>query len=198
MFCKLIHKTCFTVIGVSSTYNAIASELWYINIIQIIYTFEKEKIIIVLKSTFIQWNNIIFYFTPTNYFYKFKNTLDKITPGLCKVEFSGLHFVQKHTLCMEIDDAVKYSYNGVNKSLVKDPQKILFNVLEKRMPEKTVHKGFRSRNNAIFSYEQEKYGFSYFYIKRHIHSDGIATSPLDIVLKPLPSPYENMWVIHMY
>jgi len=43
------------------------------------------------------------------------------------------------------------------------------------------------RNNAVFTYTQERRGFSYLYCKRKVLHDGIHTAPLDITLCPLPS-----------
>ena len=39
----------------------------------------------------------------------------------------------------------------------------------------------------MFSYKQERKGFSYFYIKRRVLKDGVHTVPLDIVLCPYPA-----------
>lgn len=47
-------------------------------------------------------------------------------------------------------------------------------------------KGFRARNNGIATYEQTRNGFSYFYCKRKILSDGVSSVPLDLELCPVP------------
>ena len=51
-----------------------------------------------------------------------------------------------------------------------------------------INRGFRARNNAIFTYSQEKRGLHYFYCKRKILDDGMSTAPLEIVL----CPWENI------
>ena len=53
------------------------------------------------------------------------------------------------------------------------------------------NRGFRVRNNAIFTYTQEKRGFSYFYCKRKVLDDGIHTIPLDITLCPIQRKEEE-------
>ena len=40
-------------------------------------------------------------------------------------------------------------------------------------------------NNAVFTYTQERRGFSYLYCKRKVLDNGIHTIPLDITLCPL-------------
>ena len=40
------------------------------------------------------------------------------------------------------------------------------------------------RKNAVFTYTQERRGFSYLYCKRKVLEDGIHTQPLDITLCP--------------
>ena len=42
------------------------------------------------------------------------------------------------------------------------------------------------RKNAVFTYTQERRGFSYLYCKRKVLEDGIHTQPLDITLCPFP------------
>jgi hypothetical protein len=46
-----------------------------------------------------------------------------------------------------------------------------------------IHKGtrgFRSIDNQVYTYLQERAGFSYFYHKRKVLADGVSTIPLDI------------------
>ena len=46
-------------------------------------------------------------------------------------------------------------------------------------PNKAVQ-GFRVVNNSMYTYEQVRDGFSYFYSKRKVLDDGVTTIPLDI------------------
>lgn len=43
---------------------------------------------------------------------------------------------------------------------------------------------FGARNNGVFTYQQERCGFSYFYYKRQVQSNGVDTKVLDIELCP--------------
>ena len=43
-----------------------------------------------------------------------------------------------------------------------------------------VNRGFRVVNNTMYTYEQVKDAFSYFYPKRKVLADGVSTTPLDI------------------
>ena len=52
-------------------------------------------------------------------------------------------------------------------------------------------KGHRARHNQIFSYEQTKNGFPYFYCKRKVLADGINTVPLDIEPCPIRKEREE-------
>ena len=54
-----------------------------------------------------------------------------------------------------------------------------------------VNMGFRARDNTIFTYTQERSGFSYFYCKRKVNSCGITTVPLDITLTPIRKEQEQ-------
>ena len=78
----------------------------------------------------------------------------------------------------------KFSSKGLSKRLVKDPLNIFKSVLRTGKAASGHNKGFRARNNGIYSYEQTRCGFSYFYCKRRVLHDGIHTVPLDIVLCP--------------
>jgi len=51
--------------------------------------------------------------------------------------------------------------------------------------------GFRARNNIIYTYEQTRNGFSYFYCKRRVLDDGMSTIPLDLELCPIPKETEE-------
>jgi hypothetical protein len=84
----------------------------------------------------------------------------------------------------------KFSSKGVSKRLVKNPLNIFKKVIRTGKPASGNNKGFRVRNNGIYSYNQTRCGFSYFYCKRRVLDDGIHTVPLDIVLCPKKSTEE--------
>ena len=43
-----------------------------------------------------------------------------------------------------------------------------------------VNRGFRVVNNTMYTYEQVRDAFSYFYPKGKVLADGVSTTPLDI------------------
>lgn len=81
---------------------------------------------------------------------------------------------------------LKFSSKGVSKRQLKAPMAKFRWVLQTSRPQGGLNRGFRVRNNAIFTYTQERRGFSYLYCKRKVMDDGIHTEPLDITLCPLP------------
>ena len=81
----------------------------------------------------------------------------------------------------------KYSSKGMSKCHLSAPMTKFRQVLKTSRAEGGSNKGFRLRDNALFTYTQEKRGFSYLYCKRRVLNDGIHTVPLDITLCPLPS-----------
>ena len=78
----------------------------------------------------------------------------------------------------------KFSSKGMGKRFIRDPLRIFIQVLRQRKPQSELNQGFRLRNNTVYTYKQQRKGFSYFYIKRRVLDDGIHTVPLDIVLCP--------------
>ena len=79
----------------------------------------------------------------------------------------------------------KFSSKGVSKRLVNNPLAVFKGVLRTRRAASGRNKGFRARNNGMFSYQQIRCGFSYTYCKRRVLEDGIHTVPLDITLCPV-------------
>ena len=57
-------------------------------------------------------------------------------------------------------------------------------VLLSQKPGSATNIGFRAHKNGIFTYEQERCGFSYLYCKRKVLENGIDTVPLDLELCP--------------
>ena len=60
---------------------------------------------------------------------------------------------------------VKLSSKGINKRTISDPLNVFKKVLNDRKSVKGVNHRFQLKNNSIFTYEQERNGFTYFYVK---------------------------------
>ena len=73
----------------------------------------------------------------------------------------------------------KFSCKGVNKKLNPIDNKYL-QVLQTQRPSSGINRGFRVVNNTVYTYNQVRDGFSYFYPKRKVLDDGVSTEPLDI------------------
>ncbi len=54
------------------------------------------------------------------------------------------------------------------------------NVLKTQESGSGTNRGFRVRDNAMFTYTQTRAGLSYFYPKRKVAADGVSTTPLDL------------------
>ena len=78
------------------------------------------------------------------------------------------------------------SCKGVNKNSVQTPLETFKSALFDKRTVSTTNRGFRVKGNHMFSYVQEKVGFTYFYCKRAVAIDGVSTSPLDMVVCPWP------------
>ena len=114
---------------------------------------------------------------------------DKRTPGLFKKEYEGTEMV---ALCSKTyivhnahDSSKKNSCKGVSRrNLGNNLVDLYKDVLTTEIGQHGENMGFRSIDNHIFTYTQSRCGFTYFYCKRKVLSDGIHTVPLDIVLEP--------------
>ena len=76
----------------------------------------------------------------------------------------------------------KFSSKGISKRLVKAPMTSFRRVLKTHKVQGARNRRFRVRHNHIYTYTQERRGFSYFYCKRKVMDDGIHTEPLDSTL----------------
>ena len=106
---------------------------------------------------------------------------DKRTPGLFKEEWSGEGIIglsSKTYYCFGSYD--KFSCKGVNKACNDINKEKYLNVLLTKQSSSGLDKGFRVVNNSMYTYEQVRDGFSYFYHKRKVLDDGVTTIPLDI------------------
>lgn len=106
---------------------------------------------------------------------------DKRTPGLFKVEWEGKGIISlssKTYYCFGAYD--KFSCKGVNKKTNEINKEKYLNVLLSKRSSSGINRGFRVINNTIFTYQQVREGFSYFYPKRKVLQDGVSTIPLEI------------------
>jgi len=65
-----------------------------------------------------------------------------------------------------------------------DPFDHYKSVLDTQVGRAKENVGFGLRNNSVFTYTQNRLGFTYFYCKREVLEDGISTVPLDLLLVP--------------
>ena len=106
---------------------------------------------------------------------------DKRTPGLFKEEWSGdgiIGLCSKTYYCFGTSD--KFSCKGMNKRCNDIDKDKYFNVLLSKESSEGVNKGFRVVGNNMYTYNQVRQSFSYFYPKRKVLEDGVTTLPLDI------------------
>ena len=100
---------------------------------------------------------------------------DKRTPGLFEEEYSGdgiIALCSKTYYCFGKED--KFSCKGINKrtnQIIKDKY---MDVLLSKKSGSSTNRGFRSMDNQVFTYFQERTGFSYFYPKRKVLADGVS------------------------
>ena len=113
---------------------------------------------------------------------------DLKTPGLMKKEFEATRMTglcsKSYVAKCETTGAVKYSLKGINKCF-EDPTNNFERVLASQTPASGENRGIALHNNTMYSYNQIKRAFSYFYCKREVCKDGIHTKPLDICLQPI-------------
>jgi hypothetical protein len=106
---------------------------------------------------------------------------DKRTPGLFKTEFTGdgmIALCSKTYFCFGAED--KFSCKGVNRKTNDIHKGTYMDVLLTKQSGSGTNRGFRSIDNQVYTYLQERAGFSYFYPKRKVLADRVSTIPLDI------------------
>jgi hypothetical protein len=112
---------------------------------------------------------------------------DARTPGLFKTEYQGDEMValcSKTYIISQSPDKYKLSCKGINKRNITQPLDTYKSVIQTQVPISKENVGFAIKNNSVFTYRQNRCGFTYFYCKREVLDDGINTKPLDIVLTP--------------
>ena len=112
---------------------------------------------------------------------------DQREPGLMKVEFKATTMINLNSKSYvakdEVGGKVKYSLKGVNNYFI-DPLNKFDQVLSHKTPVRATNAGIAVFNNFMYSYQQRKTAFTYFYCKRVVCDDGIHTEPLDVCLSP--------------
>jgi hypothetical protein len=106
---------------------------------------------------------------------------DKRTPGFFKEEYRGDGIValcSKIYYCFWKED--KFSCKGINKRTNEITKDKYMDVLLSKKSGSGTNRGFRVIDNKMYTYLQERAGFSYFYPKRKLLDDGVSTEPLDI------------------
>ena len=106
---------------------------------------------------------------------------DKKTSRLFKEEYSGdgiIALCSKTYYCFGKED--KFSCKGINKKTNQITKDKYMDVLLSKKSGSSTNRGFRSMDNHVFTYFQERTGFSYFYPKRKVLADGVSTAPLEI------------------
>ena len=81
-------------------------------------------------------------------------------------------------LCSTTKD--KFSCKGVNKKCNDINKDKYLNVLLTKQKSAGVNRGFRVVKNTMYTYEQVRDAFSYFYPKRRVLEHGMSTVPLEI------------------
>jgi hypothetical protein len=107
------------------------------------------------------------------------------TPGLFKEEWCGDGIVAlnpKTYFCWKNGDgsANKCSSKGLNKTTNNLSKEKFLDVLHTKSKITGINRGFRIKDNSVYTYSQLKTGLSYFYAKRKVHPDGVSTSMIDI------------------
>ena len=113
---------------------------------------------------------------------------DRRTESLFKEEYFGYSMIAlcSKTYVIEKNGQYKLSCKGVNKKSISEPKAVMSKVLKDQIKQSSINRGFRAKDNTMFTYTQERVGFNYYYCKRKVEDDGIHTSPLDLTLTPWP------------
>ena len=112
---------------------------------------------------------------------------DKRTPGLFKLEYTGDSIIAlgaKDYICYDNVPSkannIKSATKGLSKRLNDIKPLKFMDVLRSKRCGGGVNRGFTVKKHKVFTYEQERKGLAYLYIKRKINPDRITTKPLSI------------------
>ena len=104
-------------------------------------------------------------------------------PGLFKLEKQGTRAIALCSKCYYVEDETggeaKMSSKGVNKRQNELRWERYERALEGSRDMAT-NRGFRMRNDSMYTYEQRKLGLSAYYDKRWVLEDGIHTEPIEL------------------
>lgn len=92
-----------------------------------------------------------------------------------------------NTYCVENNENVRTSESsckGLNKSNFSHPLTLYNEVLFYQSSAGETNRGFRARDNTMFTYTQHRQGLTSHYPKRKVLADGVSTTFLDIELCP--------------
>jgi len=106
---------------------------------------------------------------------------EKRTPGLFKTEFTGdgmNALCSKTYFCFGAED--NFGWKVVNRKTNNVTKEKYMDVLLTKQSGSGTNRGFRSINNQVYTYLQERAGFSYFYPNQKVLADGASTAPLEI------------------
>ena len=115
------------------------------------------------------------------------NIYDRKLPGVNKIEYEGTECISlcSKTYIVLNDDGYKLTAKGVNKELVSSPYKKMRRALDDRVDVSVTNTGIRTFNSTMYTYTQNRIGFSSWYCKRVVQPDFVSTKPLSITLKPI-------------
>lgn len=118
---------------------------------------------------------------------KVVNNFDQRTPGLFKEEFSSHGIISlnsKTYYCWwNNDDAEnKYRSKGLSRKQNQLMREQFVSVLQDKSHISGENRGFRKKDNHLFTYSQQCNGLTYMYGKRRVMADGASTTPLNIQL----------------
>ena len=84
----------------------------------------------------------------------------------------------KTYFCFGAED--KFSCKGVNRKTNNVIKEKYMDVLLTKQSGSGTNRGFRTIDNQVYTYLQERAGFTYFYPKQKVLADGVSTAPLEI------------------
>ena len=113
---------------------------------------------------------------------------DKRDAGLFKEEFKCTEMLclcSKTYCCYDLtSNKPIFSSKGLNKRVLEQsgdgPLEKYRRVLNEKVNSTSNHRGFRTNNHSVETYEQVKEVLSYYYPKRRVESNGIHTQPLNL------------------
>ena len=106
---------------------------------------------------------------------------DKRTPGLFKTKFTGDRMIAWcNKTYFRFGAEETFSCKGVNRKTNQITKNKYTDVLLTKQSGCGTNRGFRSIDNKLYTYLQQRDVFSYFYPKRKILADAVSTAPLEI------------------